>query len=69
MNRATHPLEAIAAWILALLWLAPLAYALVELDPSGRLCDILQSVGATDIREFCARLESGAVRAAITSIR
>jgi len=26
MNR-THPLEAIAAWVLALLWLAPLAYA------------------------------------------
>jgi sn-glycerol 3-phosphate transport system permease protein len=28
MNRTTHPLEAIAAWILALLWLAPLGYAL-----------------------------------------
>jgi len=27
MNRATHPLEAVAAWGLALLWLAPLAYA------------------------------------------
>lgn len=27
MNRATHPLEAIAAWLLAILWLAPLAYA------------------------------------------
>jgi sn-glycerol 3-phosphate transport system permease protein len=28
MNRHTHPLEMIAAWVLALLWLAPLAYAL-----------------------------------------
>lgn len=27
MNRATHPLEVVAAWLLALLWLAPLAYA------------------------------------------
>ena len=27
MNRATHPLEAIGAWLLALIWLAPLAYA------------------------------------------
>ena len=27
MNGRTHPLEAIAAWLLALLWLAPLAYA------------------------------------------
>jgi sn-glycerol 3-phosphate transport system permease protein len=27
MNRRTHPLEVIAAWLLALLWLAPLAYA------------------------------------------
>jgi sn-glycerol 3-phosphate transport system permease protein len=27
MNRTTHPLEAIAAWVLAVLWLAPLAYA------------------------------------------
>ena len=28
MNRTTHPLELTAAWILALLWLAPLGYAL-----------------------------------------
>ena len=27
MNERTHPLEAIAAWLLALVWLAPLAYA------------------------------------------
>ena len=27
MNGRTHPLEAIAAWLLALVWLAPLAYA------------------------------------------
>ena len=27
MNVRTHPLEVIAAWLLALLWLAPLAYA------------------------------------------
>ena len=27
MNGRTHPLEAVAAWLLALLWLAPLAYA------------------------------------------
>jgi sn-glycerol 3-phosphate transport system permease protein len=27
MNHKTHPLEAIVAWLLALLWLAPLAYA------------------------------------------
>ena len=27
MNGRTHPFEAIAAWLLALLWLAPLAYA------------------------------------------
>ena len=27
MNGRTHPLEVIAAWLLALLWLAPLAYA------------------------------------------
>ncbi len=27
MNPRTHPLEAIAAWLLALVWLAPLAYA------------------------------------------
>lgn len=27
MNRPTHPLEAIGAWFLALIWLAPLAYA------------------------------------------
>jgi len=27
VNGRTHPLEAIAAWLLALLWLAPLAYA------------------------------------------
>ena len=27
MNAKTHPLEAIAAWLLALIWLAPLAYA------------------------------------------
>ena len=27
MNHKTHPLEAIAAWLLALVWLAPLAYA------------------------------------------
>ncbi len=27
MNRRTHPLELVAAWLLALLWLAPLAWA------------------------------------------
>jgi sn-glycerol 3-phosphate transport system permease protein len=27
MNRRTHPIELVAAWLLALLWLAPLAYA------------------------------------------
>jgi sn-glycerol 3-phosphate transport system permease protein len=27
MNGRTHPLEAVAAWVLALLWLMPLAYA------------------------------------------
>ena len=27
MNRRTHPLELVAAWLLALIWLAPLAYA------------------------------------------
>lgn len=27
MNRKTHPIEAIGAWLLALIWLAPLAYA------------------------------------------
>jgi sn-glycerol 3-phosphate transport system permease protein len=27
VNHKTHPLEAIAAWLLALVWLAPLAYA------------------------------------------
>src|SRR6185437_2611439 len=27
MNRRTHPLEVAAAWLLALVWLAPLAYA------------------------------------------
>ncbi len=27
MNHKTHPLEAIAAWLLALVWLGPLAYA------------------------------------------
>ncbi len=27
MNSRTHPLEAIGAWLLALVWLAPLAYA------------------------------------------
>ena len=27
MNGRTHPIEAIAAWLLALLWLAPLVYA------------------------------------------
>jgi len=27
MNRRTNPLEAVAAWVLALIWLAPLAYA------------------------------------------
>ena len=27
MNRRTHPVEMIAAWLLALVWLAPLAYA------------------------------------------
>jgi sn-glycerol 3-phosphate transport system permease protein len=27
MNGRTHPLELVAAWLLALLWLAPLAYA------------------------------------------
>ena len=34
MNRRTHPLEAIAAWVLALLWLAPLAYAFWSAFPS-----------------------------------
>jgi sn-glycerol 3-phosphate transport system permease protein len=27
MNHRTHPIEALGAWVLALLWLAPLAYA------------------------------------------
>ena len=27
MNRRTHPIEVAAAWLLALIWLAPLAYA------------------------------------------
>ena len=27
MNRRTHPIELVAAWLLALIWLAPLAYA------------------------------------------
>ena len=58
----THPLEAIAAWLLALLWLAPLAYAFWSaIHPAAYATSFSLSAPLT-LENFVARVESGAVR-------
>ena len=69
MNRRTHPLEVTAAWLLALVWLAPLAYAFWSALHPAAYCDLVQPVRAVDAEELCPRLEPGAVRSLLSQHR
>ena len=62
MNRRTHPLEVIAAWLLALVWLAPLAYAFWSAFHPAAYATSFSLSAPWTLENFVAGLESGAVR-------